>query len=296
MTAQLKDHRLTKGWILGSATLGFFALTSIAAMPAQALVITTDCIGESSCTLQELNDGGTIQVGDKLFTDWDVMDAFRSFPFLPIPLDLDNIEVSGIFQDTNAPGLEFMSLNNELSIPSGQNITLNFDFLVTSSGEPIVDNELSLDDFAVFGGFSGDRAFIEIFEDVGTTKGDDDLAKKFVEYEAQSLIGVVRDKQFDSATFPPQESIWVRKNINMFSTVEASASLTKFSQRFSQVSVPEPTSTLSLLALGTLGAASTFKRKKKQDKLTEKKQSNPHNLMQKTSSHPFKEMNEGVYF
>lgn len=35
--------------------------------------------------------------------------------------------------------------------------------------------------------------------------------------------------------------------------------------------VPEPSSTLSLLALGTLGAASTLKRKEKSSKLTEKK-------------------------
>ncbi|MFN7908437.1 MAG: PEP-CTERM sorting domain-containing protein, partial [Microcystis sp.] len=34
--------------------------------------------------------------------------------------------------------------------------------------------------------------------------------------------------------------------------------------------VPEPTSTLSLLALGTLGAASTLKRKLKPSKSTEK--------------------------
>jgi hypothetical protein len=36
------------------------------------------------------------------------------------------------------------------------------------------------------------------------------------------------------------------------------------------VSVPEPTSTLSLLALGTLGAASTLKRQLKPSKSTEK--------------------------
>ncbi|TRU47806.1 MAG: PEP-CTERM sorting domain-containing protein [Microcystis aeruginosa Ma_QC_Ch_20071001_S25] len=36
------------------------------------------------------------------------------------------------------------------------------------------------------------------------------------------------------------------------------------------VSTPEPTSTLSLLALGTLGTASTLKRKLKSSKLTEK--------------------------
>lgn len=37
-----------------------------------------------------------------------------------------------------------------------------------------------------------------------------------------------------------------------------------------QVTVPEPTSTLSLLALGTLGAASTLKRKLKSSKSSEK--------------------------
>ncbi|MFM6729394.1 MAG: PEP-CTERM sorting domain-containing protein, partial [Microcystis panniformis] len=37
-----------------------------------------------------------------------------------------------------------------------------------------------------------------------------------------------------------------------------------------KVHVPEPTSTLSLLALGTLGAASTLKRKLKPSQSTEK--------------------------
>ncbi len=36
------------------------------------------------------------------------------------------------------------------------------------------------------------------------------------------------------------------------------------------VPVPEPTSTLSLLALGTLGAGATLKRKLKASKMTEK--------------------------
>jgi hypothetical protein len=273
MLAQLNDHKFPQSWIFSSATLGFFALTSITALPAQAIVIPIGCVGESSCTLQELVDGGTIQVSDKLFTDWDVIDASRSFPFLPIPLNLNNIEVIGRFQDTDAPGLEFRSLNNELSIPPGQNLVLNFDFLVTSLGEPMVDNELELVDFEAQGDITGaPPSIITIQENVGTTKGGDDLAQKSVSATVFGGLNPPRPeiKAFDRATFPPQQSVWVRKNISLSSGPEGSASLNQFTQRFSQQRVPEPTSTLSLLALGTLGAASTLKRKLKPSKTAKK--------------------------
>jgi hypothetical protein len=272
MTGQL-DYKLIRSLVSGGAALGVLASVGIASSSAQAAVVTSGCAAVNNfCTLSELFGGATIQVGDKLFTNWDEIANQKNEGIV----NTNNIQIKGIFQDTNAPGLQFMSVPdnsgiNELSLGQGftgignngfGNLNLVFDFLVTSLGEPIVDNELSLDDFAVSGGFAGDRAFIEIFEDVGTTKGGDDLAQKSVEYEARSLVGVVRNKQFDSATFPSQQSIWVRKNINMFSTVEASASLTKFSQRFSQP-VPEPTPILSFLALGTLGAGSVLLGRKK---------------------------------
>lgn len=262
---QLNNHKFAKGWIFGSATLGFFALGSIVNLPAQAIVIPVGCAGESSCTLQELVDGGTIQVGDKLFSEWDVIDAFRSFPFFPIPLDLNNIEVIGRFQDTNAPGLEFVSLEDELTIPPGENLTLSFDFLVTSLGEPIIDNELELLDFEAQGDITGTPpSSITIQEDVGTTKGGDDLAQKSV---FATVFGGVDPpppeiKTFERAIFPPQQSVWVRKNISLSAGPEGGASLNRFTQRFSQ-KVPEPTSSISFLALGILGVASTLKRKLK---------------------------------
>jgi hypothetical protein len=60
--------------------------------------------------------------------------------------------------------------------------------------------------------------------------------------------------------------------ITLFSQLRISGSLiqpTTVNIRYT-VPVPEPTSTLSLLALGTLGAASTLKRKLKSSKSTEK--------------------------
>ena len=269
----LRNRQLTKSLTPGAAILSFIAGVGISSSSAVAAVVTTNCAATNQfCTLQELDNGATIEVGDKLFDNWDVITASNFFPTLPAtPLNLNNIEVSGIFEDTNAPGLQFMSVNDELSVGAssplpGQVTNLIFDFKVTSSGEPLVDNELLLDEFVAVASPIGDSAFINISEEVGTSQGSSNLAQKSVFANVFGGVGSPPPEieDFDSEVFPPQQSVWVRKNISVLVTgPEASASLNKFSQRFSQVSVPESKSTLSLLALGTLGAALSFKRKLK---------------------------------
>lgn len=226
----------------------------ISNLSAQAAVITNGCTAINVfCTLEELDSGATIQVGDKLFTDWDI--------FFNQTVDLSNIEVSGIFQDTNAPGVKFTATNNALTAFGG-NIDLTFDFQVTSLGEPIIDNELSLDQFSRSFDPVGGRAIIEIFENVGTSQGSSDLASKSVEYDEFGLTppGLVRDKRFDRAVFSPQQSIWVRKDLNIISGgINGSTELNMFSQRFSQ-KAPEPTTILGLLTISSLGLG--LKRRK----------------------------------
>ncbi|UZO78104.1 MULTISPECIES: PEP-CTERM sorting domain-containing protein [Microcystis] len=72
-----------------------------------------------------------------------------------------------------------------------------------------------------------------------------------------------------SVTFsdPLQESVALSFALE---TQAGSLTGTIFSNGVADCSVPEPTSTLSLLALGTLGAASTLKRKLKSSKSSEK--------------------------
>jgi hypothetical protein len=166
--------------------------------------------------------------------------------------------ISGIFQDTNAPGLEFMVNGNALSVPPGD-IVFDFDFKVTSLGNPIKDNTLILNGYSARG-----DALIDIGELVGTNKGLADITQKGV-----TAVGGDTEAKTVNREFDPVQSLWVRKKITISAINGGQASITKFQQRFSQ-EVPEPSSALSLLTLGTLTAASTLKRNLKFSKSTEK--------------------------
>jgi hypothetical protein len=58
--------------------------------------------------------------------------------------------------------------------------------------------------------------------------------------------------------------------VNIFNRALSASEIGQLALNPNNVSVPEPTSTLGLLALGTLGAASTLKRKLKSSQSTEK--------------------------
>ncbi|MCZ8066286.1 MAG: PEP-CTERM sorting domain-containing protein [Microcystis sp.] len=240
---------LTKFITSGVATLTVLTGLSIAISPSQANVI-TNCSG-GNCTLSKLIVPNTfIQVGDKRFDSWGISQN-------PNNVNLDNIMIDGIFQDTNAPGLQFMVNGNALHVQGG-NIVFDFDFKVTSLGEKIKDNTLTLNGYSTTG-----DSLIDISELVGSSQGLGDIKRKGV-----TAFGGDTENKTVTEEFDPVQSLWVRKKITMSAIGGGEASLTKFQQRFSQV--PEPTSILSLLALGTLGAASTVKRKLKPSQSTEK--------------------------
>lgn len=209
-------------------------------------------------TLAELFGGQNCQVGDKVFSNW--VEIFN-----PQVINPNDILVEGIFPNSNAPGIKFTATNNALTVGGGNNIDFTFDFRVTSLGEPIVDNELSLDQFLAFLDPVGGLAEIEIFENVGTSQGSSNLASKSVEYEEFGITppGVVRDKRFDGAVFSPQQSIWVRKDLNIISGgINGVTGLNMFSQRFSQEPppIPEPSTVLGLLTISGIGLG--LKKKK----------------------------------
>lgn len=240
----MKHNKIANTFNSGAVALTVFTGFGIATSPVQAQAV--------SCgTLFDLLDQNqTCQVGDKEFNNWTLFGN-------PDGVNLNNITVNGIFPDTNAPGLEFISVNNELSINTGS-INLNFAFLVTSLGEPIVDNELLLVDAAAVGDITGGTSTVLIEESVGTSLGSADIAFKdaFIIARGGGLPPGVpprEEKLFDRTEFAPQQSIWISKNIFLEAEgVEGFASLDTFQQRFSQ-QTPEPTSVLGLLALGGLG-------------------------------------------
>jgi hypothetical protein len=242
-------------------TLTVFAILAglgILASQAQATVITNGCAATNQfCNLSELFGGASIQVGDKLFNNFSI---FRQDGTKVV--NFRNVQVIGIFQDTNAPGLEFISLNNELTAPNGGDIDFVFDFKVTTLGEPIVDNELILP----VNGFNTQLpGTVEILEGLFDSPSGNAFALKRV----RSATDILPPNLEARVEFEPRTMLFIRKTVRVDAREGGIAELSRFQQRFSQ-QTPEPTSILSLLALGTLGAASTLKRKLKPSKSTKK--------------------------
>lgn len=223
---------------------------------AEAAVITNNCANINNlCTLSELFGGATIQVGDKLFSEWSRIEdnEENNEENNQRNVNVENIQITGIFQDTNAPGLQFMSINNELSVesqlPIQESLKLMFEFKVTSLEDQLINGStLKITESSVTPGGS-----IIIDETVRATKNGNVLANKSV------LASPENDDLNKDAVFPPQEMIWITKTISVSGNLSGQATLDKFEQRFSQTT-QEPTTALGLLIFGGAGLLSFKKR------------------------------------
>lgn len=226
--------------------------------------------------LSELFNGGSITAGDKRFDNWtqsfyDASDG-RSF-------NAANIEVTALNDGglNPGPGLSFSVKNGELSVVGNDlyaYIDLMFGFRAT-----VLDPALKITDASlayVPGGavkaWRLDRSYdvgSYIQESIGTGAGMGDLGSTNVQfselYDPDNLTDPVdpvvsTNKISDSASFAPQSSVWVTKNILVWAgDATDGANVFGFEQRFSQTAVPEPASlALAVLALGGLA----FSRRK----------------------------------
>jgi len=226
-------------------TLGTCLLALLVAGQAQAV------------PLSALLAGSSLTVNDKLFDNWTLIYENASEPGRTV--NTANIDVNGLTDggQVPGPGLQFDILNNEMRV-NGDGIFafLEFDIGFRVSllvpNEAIKDNSLNLTGSNLAYAADGFNDLgAAIHEQVGTAPWLDDLAVKNV--TANILDDVETLNLSASASFPPQTEIYVSKYITVWAQdVGDSANLTQFTQRFSEISLPEPSS-LSLFGLGLFG-------------------------------------------
>ncbi|MBB1074070.1 PEP-CTERM sorting domain-containing protein [Rhodoferax sp. 4810] len=222
--------------------------------------------GAQATLLSVLLRGGSITAGDKLFDNWSqpifsASDSARSF-------NADNIDVTALNGGglTPGPGLKFTFLNGELSV-AGDNsyayIDLTFGFL--ASGLGINGSSQAFGAGGAYWSINSDlsnNSGSSISEKMGTALNLEDLGKEMIEFSVLDGVGSPVSQQTSSASFAPQNSVWVTNNIKVWATdASDSAGLFYFEQRFSQTSIPEP-GTLWLLGLAFVGMSLVKVRRK----------------------------------
>lgn len=226
---------------LSTAILACVILFALGASTLHASVLTSGCANiNQSCTLEELGNGGSIIIHDKLFNDWFFDD------FSTNPLDTGAIDVTALDDDPLNPGLQYDS-NGEFSTTGLDVVDLLIGFTVsTLSGEErIKDNSLEINSFSFGAGNVG--GVIDVFESVFDSNIDF-LGDKFV--TADNLPPPVFDL-LDEIEFAPQSLIFVDTLVFIAGDDAGDlVSLDRFTQRFSQVPAP---ATLALFGLGLAG-------------------------------------------
>lgn len=224
-------------------------------------------------SFQSLLNGGSITAGDKLFSDFRVIDLTVLGDNILAP-DYDLITVTALDDGglDPGPGLQF-DFNGQLQAQgdsfgySELDLFFGFSVAVLDPGLKIKDVSLALTEGSVTN--NGDNGFY-VVEKVGDTAASVEdvtspgsLANMDVNFDwlDPSLGGPGLSSNLSgSANFAPQSKIYVSKNILVWSdNPDAVASLDQMTQRFSQV--PEP-HTLLLMAVGLMGFTFSVKRRK----------------------------------
>lgn len=203
-----------------------FAFAAIALVVACAPDTKAQTFFPPPVTLSSLTNGGTILVGDKLFSDFNISGYAAS-----------NITVEGIQQDGNF-GIQFgggFVANN-----SAMDILLSYQVTVTNPSNLISGANLSFNGVVV-----GGPGLAEVVEDVYTNTGD--LYGQMVVFATQSAQSL----STNMVIAPPQPFLNVDKDVLVYAiSLPAFSSISTINQTYTQVAVPEPSS-LVLVAMAT---------------------------------------------
>lgn len=252
--------------IPSAAALVVAAGLGLATAPAQAALVTyTGCASTSFCTLTELLAGGSISVDEdgngtieKVFKDWTNYDFTKNPGSIPVTDPQNNLRVSAT--GTYIPGVSGSATLNytivgglNLTPPSGNttwNAGIGFDFTVTSAKYvPIVKQMDALTGASVTGPTTGVPSSVS-FNGAGISGNS---------------TATPGSPVTDTMTFPETNSYLSMNSLTLAArrttTVSGTASVTSFSQTFTQVVIPEPGTVVGVLAVGGLGLA--MKRRQK---------------------------------
>jgi hypothetical protein len=201
-------------------------------------------------TLDDLFGGQTIVVGDKLFSDFELV-SNRS----KAAADPFSTTVEGFSAGPNDFGLTLNGLTNDSLIVTGNElIDFTFTFKVRALDDlrPITDASLAL------GAFQSEDplAPVDIFEFL-FDEGDTFL-------DSFGSVGVNPGRKSDSTQFDAREIVDVQKSISLGGGIgddgqELTSFISKFQESFSETPVPEP-STFILVSTAMLAIIALIRR------------------------------------
>jgi len=258
--------KLLRYTIPSAAALAVATALGLATAPAQAAAMVTynGCTSTSFCTLTELLNGGSITVDEdgngtieKTFGNWMNYEFTKSPIANPVADPLANIRVSAT--GTYIPGVSGSATLNytivggiNLAPPSGNaNWTagISFEFDVTSAGYVPMTRQID----AITGASV-----------TGPTTG----TLSNVAFNGATLMGsnasaTPSNPETDTMSFAPTNTLAIMNNLSLLArrttAIPGTASVTTFSQTFTQAVIPEPGTVVGLLVVGGLGLA--MKRK-----------------------------------
>jgi hypothetical protein len=259
--------KLLRYTIPSAAALAVATALGLATAPAQAAAVVTytGCASGSFCTLTELLNGGSIKVDEdgngtieKTFSNWKNYDFSKSPNANTLVNPEGDIQVRAT--GTYIPGVSGSATLNytivgglNIAPPSGNanwNAGFTFEFDITSAGYVPMTGQIDA---------------ITNASVTGPTTG----TPSSVSFNGASITGIgsatPSTPAIDIMTFPATNTLAIMNNMSLLArrttTVPGTASVTTFSQTFTQVVIPEPGTVVGLLAVGGLGLA--MKRRQK---------------------------------